>query len=411
MTETPRGFLWGAASAAHQIEGGNINADMWAAERAPGSIFAEPSGDACDGYHRYGEDIALLAAAGLNTYRFSVEWARVEPEKGWFSRAALDHYRRVAATCRDHDVTPVVTLHHFTSPRWFARDGGWTADDAAERFATYAEAVASHLGDLVDWICTINEANVITVINASGVAPLGAGTNGPTVGSDGAPMAWLSPDVEVMGAAHRRAFDAVKGIDDRTKVGWTLALVDLQSTEGGEQRCADMRRITQLDWLDVSTADDFVGVQTYTRNRVGPDGVVSPPEGAERMQTGWEVYPAALGHTVRLAAEVSSVPVLVTENGMATDDDAARIAYTESALRDLGDCIVDGVDVRGYMHWTLLDNFEWMAGYTKTFGLVAVDRTTFERTPKPSLGWLGQLSRSNRIPSAVDVEFEGAPAH
>jgi len=116
----PAGFLAGASTAAHQVEGGNVNADVWDAEHAPGSIFIEPSGDACDSYHRYGEDIALLADAGLDAYRFGAEWARVEPEEGEFSRAALDHYRRMAALCRERGVTPIVTLQHFTAPRWFA---------------------------------------------------------------------------------------------------------------------------------------------------------------------------------------------------------------------------------------------------------------------------------------------------
>ncbi len=397
--QTPEGFLWGAATAAHQIEGGNVSSDFWRAERAPRSIFAEVSGDACDSYHRYREDVALLAAAGLNTYRFGVEWARIEPEEGWVSQAALDHYRRVAETCHEHGVAPMVTLHHFTSPAWFARRGGWTSDGAAERFAEHVARVASHLGDLVEWYCTINESNVLAVIQASGVAPLGTGTEGPSSGGrDDAPMAWVSADVGVMADAHRRAVDAIRSVSNRAHVGWTLALVDLQSVEGGEEQCARIRRETQLDWLAVSADDDFVGVQTYTRNVIGPDGLVPPPR-ERRMQTGWEVYPEALEHTVALAAATARVPVVVTENGMATDDDDARIAYTDDALRGVGRCLVDGIDVRGYLHWTLLDNFEWMAGYSKTFGLVEVDRTTFARRPKPSLAWLGALARQRSLPT------------
>jgi beta-glucosidase len=138
-------------------------------------------------------------------------------------------------------------------------------------------------------------------------------------------------------------------------------------------------------------------VQTYTRERIGPDGRLPVPEGTPVTQTGWEVYPDALGHTVRLAASHAGVPVMVTENGMATDDDSARLAYTRGALEGLQAAIADGVDVRGYLHWTLLDNFEWMAGYAKTFGLIAVDRTTFERTVKPTARWLGEVARANAI--------------
>ena len=152
------------------------------------------------------------------------------------------------------------------------------------------------------------------------------------------------------------------------------------------------------DRLAVRLADDdFVGVQTYSRTRIGPDGQLPVPEGTATMQTGWEVYPEALGHTVRLAADYAGVPVLVTENGMATDDDAARLAYTRAALEGLAECIEDGVDVRGYIHWTLLDNFEWNAGYSKTFGLISVDRETSMRSVKPSGHWLDRVAQHSNL--------------
>ncbi len=139
----PANFLWGTATAAHQVEGNNLNCDYWVLEHTPGSPFVEPSGDACDQYHRYADDIAMLARLGFNSYRFSIEWARVEPEPGEFSRAALDHYRRVLACCHDHKITPVVTFHHFTSPRWVAGDGGWEDKKTAELFARYCERAAA----------------------------------------------------------------------------------------------------------------------------------------------------------------------------------------------------------------------------------------------------------------------------
>jgi beta-glucosidase len=401
VTGLPAGFLWGASTAAHQIEGGNVTADLWAVERAPGTIFAEPSGDACDSYHRYGEDVALLADAGLNAYRFSVEWARIEPEEGFFSRAALDHYRRVAGACLERGVTPVVTYHHFTSPRWFSADGGWAADTAPDRFARYAERVSAHLGDLVPWVCTINEANIAATLVHVGIAPAGERSEPPPApDTDGPPAFPGFPllDVERMALAHRKATEAVKSGPGAPQVGWSLALIDLQATDGGEQRRDRARQLAQLDWLDVSAGDDYVGVQTYTRERFGPGGLLPVPEGTPTTLTGWEVYPEALEHTIRLAADRTGIPVVVTENGMATADDEARIAYTTEALRGLGRCLADGIDVRGYLHWSLLDNFEWTAGYRPTFGLVAVDRTTFARTAKPSLAWLGELGRTRRLP-------------
>ena len=395
----PKGFFMGTATAAHQIEGNNINADLWDAEWTRRSIFAEPSGDACDSYHRYGEDIALIAAAGLDTYRFGVEWARIEPEDGFFSRAELDHYRRVAATCHEHGVTPMITLQHFTAPKWFARRGGWNGDDAAQRFARFAERVAAHLGDVTPWVCTINEANLIAGIGDIQSAYLGTSDGSVDLGRDDrdAPLGGFPhADVEVMARAHQHAVDAFKSKAGAAKVGWTLSLIDLQAVDGGEELRDKTRQATQLDWLDVSKDDDFVGVQTYTRSVLGPEGPVRRPKGTPRMQTGWEIYPEALGNTVRLAASHSGQPVIVTENGIATADDQQRIAYTTRALEGVVDCVADGFNVLGYLHWTLLDNFEWMAGYAKTFGLVEVDRETFERRPKASLAWLGEVAGSRK---------------
>lgn len=405
MSQFPVDFLWGAATAPHQVEGGNVNSDMWSNEWAKVSRFTEPSGDACDHYHRYREDIGLLADVGLNSYRFGVEWARIEPEEGFFSRAALDHYRRMVGSCLERGVTPVVTYNHSSTPRWFAADGAWRNTAAADRFARYAGRVTGHLGDLLPWICTLNEPNIVSMIVQLGLAPATdrdaprgtSSTEGQTPSQAGPPMAWPDPSVEVMAKAHRKAVDAIKSGPGDPMVGWTLALSDLQPADGGQQRWQAVRQSALLDWLEVSRDDDFVGVQSYIRERIGPDGALPVPDGTAVAQTGWEVYPQALGHTVRLAAEHAQVPVLVTENGIATGDDDARIAYTAQALEGLARCVTDGVDVRGYLHWSLLDNFEWMSGYQMTFGLIAVDRTTFERTVKPSARWLGEVARAGGL--------------
>ena len=209
--------------------------------------------------------------------------------------------------------------------------------------------------------------------------------------------AFQGAPVEVMAAAHRRGVEAIRSGPGDAKVGWTLALIDVQAVDGGEARRDEAVELAQGVWLDVSADDDFFGVQTYTRERIGPDGIVARPDGAETMLTGWEVYPSALEHSVRAAAARAGVPVLVTEHGCATDDDELRIRSTTEGLEGLRRCIADGIDVRGYLHWSLLDNFEWISGFGVTFGLVAVDRTTFERTPKPSLQWLGEVARRNGL--------------
>jgi beta-glucosidase len=313
-------------------------------------------------------------------------------------------------TCLEHGITPVVTYNHFVTPRWFAGDGGWAQSEAPARFARYAERATAHLGDLVPWAGTLNEPNLMVMLQQTGVIPMGVGERGAVQeqaeaaaagvgGYDPARyrMGLMAEGIDQMAAIHRAAVEAIKAGPGDTKVGWSLAIVDLQPAPGGEERCDEARRRSFLDWLEVSRDDDFVGVQTYSRNMIGPDGQVPVADGVPTMQTGWEVYPEALEHTVRLAAEHSGVPVMVTENGMATDDDEARIAYTRAALEGLGRCVDDGVDVRGYLHWTLLDNFEWMAGFAKTFGLIAVDRETLARTVKPSARWLGQVAEANAI--------------
>jgi beta-glucosidase len=287
--------------------------------------------------------------------------------------------------------------------------GGWSGDGAAERFAEFAARATRHLGDLLSWVCTLNEPNIMAMflstgtipMGTSGRRPLGTGDSGPggVGGFDPATyrMGLGGGDVETMAEAHRLAMKAIKSEAAQLKVGWTLALVDMQPGPGGDERWAEVRRVAQTDWLAVSADDDFVGVQTYSRNVIGPDGTIPPAEGAATMQTGWEVYPDALGHTVRLAAAEARVPVLVTENGMATTDDDARIIYTRAALQGLAGCLADGIDVRGYLHWTFLDNFEWTSGFAKTFGLVAVDRETFTRTVKPSARWLGEVASRNAL--------------
>ena len=156
----PEGFLWGAATSAHQVEGNNVNSDLWVLEHVKPTLFKEPSGDACDHYHRYAEDIGLLAGLGLNTYRFSIEWARIEPERGQFSKAALEHYRRMLLACRENHVLPVVTLYHFTSPRWFVARGGWENKSAGDDFVRYCEQATKHLGDLIGLAATFNEPNL-----------------------------------------------------------------------------------------------------------------------------------------------------------------------------------------------------------------------------------------------------------
>jgi beta-glucosidase len=402
----PEMFLWGTATAAHQVEGGNVYNDNWVLEHAPGSPYADTSGDACDHYHRYRDDIALLAELGFTMYRFSLEWSRIEPEEGEFSIAQLDHYRRMAATCHEHGITPMVTFHHFTSPRWFAAAGGWEFEDAPEKFARFCERATAHLGDLMPYACTLNEVNIGPLLAALGVAELKTFRGAPwfaaaarAVGSDPERFTPFLYAVSQRGratilAAHRRAAAAIKGIAPNCAVGLSLAMEDIQAEVGGEETAARLRRELLDYYLDGTRGDDFIGVQTYSRIRCGPAGPLRGAEGVEVTQMGYEFWPEALEATIRYASNATGLPVIVTENGIGTADDTRRIVYVERALRGVAACLREGLDVRGYTYWSALDNFEWALGYRPTFGLIAVDRQTQARTVKPSARWLGGIARA-----------------
>ena len=385
----PDGFLWGTATAAHQVEGGNWNNDWWAWEHNPTSGCAEPSGDAIDHYHRYPEDIALLASLGFGTYRFSLEWSRIEPEEGEFSKAALDHYRRMCAACLEHGITPIVTYHHFTSPRWVAHHGGWEEPETADRFARFCGRATEALGDLIGWGCTLNEPNIVALAGyLSGGFPPGRRD-----------VALRRAVNDVFVDAHRKAVAAIRSAAPKPfPVGLTLAMSDYQAVEGGQAKLEQIRRGMHDVYLDAAKEDDFVGVQTYSRDRIGPNGVVPPPEDAELTLMGYEFFPEALEHTIRYAYEYTGgTPILVTENGIGTADDSRRVEYYERALAGVHRCLQDGIDVRGYTAWSAFDNFEWALGYVPTFGIIAVDRSTQERTPKPSAHLLGEVARTNRL--------------
>lgn len=397
-------FIWGAATAAHQVEGGNTSNDIWLLETLPDRAggFREPSGDAADHYHRYPADIALLAGVGLNTYRFSVEWARIEPEQGLISVAALDHYARMADACLDAGLAPVITLHHFTSPLWLARAGGWDNPVTAELFASFAGRVAHHLGDRVAAWCTINEINLTNLAfelpperRARRLEKLRIAA-GQRVEASGLStfLTHGGAAADIAKRAHALALTELKSVGS-APVGLTVALPDLQAVPGGEAHRDRVRAATQDEFLDITGQDDFVGVQTYTRELFGPEGRLPPPPGCETTLTGWEFYPEALEASVRYAAARTGKPIMVTENGIAAADDARRLDYTRRALEGLSRARADGVDVRGYIHWSALDNFEWMHGYGPTFGLIGVDRATQARTVHDSARWLGDFARNH----------------
>lgn len=421
----PKGFLIGAATAAHQVEGNNIHSDYWVQEHLPHTSFAEPSGMACDHYHRYEEDIRLLAEAGLNAYRFSVEWARIEPEEGRFDEGEIEHYRQVIACCRKYDVEPIVTLMHFTSPVWLIRKGGWEARSTIEDFRRYAAYVTEKLGSELNYICTINEANMGLQLaaltkryqlmaqqasqsakSAEGKVQVGmnfekmmenmkyaAAENAQVFGTPN-PQIFVSsrtPEGDALVfQAHQAAKAAIKALYPQIQVGITLSMHDCQALDGGEPFAIAAWEEEFRHYLPYIQDDDFLGVQNYTRTLYGPQGQLPSPEGAELTQMDYEFYPEALEHVIRKVHEDFKGDLIVTENGVAVTDDSRRVEFIRRALEGVERCVKDRIPVKGYCYWSLLDNFEWQKGFSMTFGLIAVDRNTFERIPKESLRMLGE---------------------
>lgn len=392
-------FLWGAATSPHQVEGNNVNSDWWKRERDFPEMF-DRSGDADDSYHRFAEDMRLLADAGLNSYRFGIEWARIEPVPGHISRAELQHYRRMINTAFELGLTPVVTLQHFTVPLWFSHEGGWLADTAIERWRSYVEATTEILHD-VPWIVTINEPNILALMWLLDDALATHGIEGLNLSAGAQTLASVVPDEGIslrLIEAHHAAREVLKSRVGGN-VGWTVANQSFERTPGNEELYSTIKYAWEDRFLEASRDDDFIGVQAYTSQQIDANGIVAHPPNPDNTLAGWAYRPDAIGIALRNSADVTGgVPALITENGIATADDERRIAYTSVALEHVAAAMVDGIDVRGYLHWSALDNFEW-GNWKPTFGLIAVDRSTFVRTPKPSLAWLGGMAR-NGPPSA-----------
>lgn len=401
----PEGFLWGVALSAHQSEGDNSNSDVWLAENVMPSLFRQPSGLACDSYNRYDQDIAIAAGAGFNCYRFGVEWARIEPHPGVFSESELDRYSRMVDLCLARGLAPVLTYNHFTVPRWFAERGGFEKADGADLFARYAGKVTERLGDRLAAASTFNEANIqrlLSLVRSPKDRIAAKKMMDECVKQTGAKdfSSLLFTDYRktepVLLDAHRKAMAAIKAGPGQFPVGVTLTMQDIQGV-GWINAASIVIDKLYGPWLDEAAKADFIGVQTYTRARIGMRGPLQPSKFADMTDAGYEFYPEALGNTIRLAAARTGRPVYVTENGIATSNDQRRIDYINAALRQVRNCLDEGIDVRSYIHWSLLDNFEWTAGYSQHFGLVEVDLETFERKPKPSAFHLGAIARSGRL--------------
>ena len=416
----PAGFYWGGATSSHQVEGRNTNNDWFVFEQLHGKIAdGTVSGDACDHYSRFREDFALLKGLNHNAHRFSVEWSRVEPAPGYFSRAALDHYRDMAAALRENGMEPFVTLHHFGTPLWLAKKGGWSTPEAVERFVIYAGVVVSALGNDVTFWMPINEPMIYSYMGYI------LGTHAPGRRS-------LLKGFRVashMLLAHALTYRKIKEHNSDAQVGFNrhLRVFDPHRSENRRDISAARRQAKNFNWdmLDalhdggshglitvsrkdrdtVAGAYDFLGLNYYSRDQVMFSlstpfqlfGATIVPPGAETSHQGeGEYYPHGI---CRLLHELERYekPLFVTENGVATEDDAYRVKYMGQHIAEVGRAIQDGSDVRGYLFWSTLDNFEWAEGYTMRFGMIHVDFDTQERTVKPSGKMFAEIAKNNRI--------------
>ncbi len=347
----PPGFLWGVASAGHQNEGDNTTSDTWFAENVTPTVFQEPSGRACNGYELWQGDVDLAADMGLNAYRFSVEWARVEPVEGEFDERALAHYEAIVDHCLARGLAPVVTFNHFTSPHWFAERGSWLDPEAPALFARYCDRVMAAFGDRIAYAVTMNEPNLARMLTwldlPAFIRDLERATLAAASEAAGVPRyrlanVMLPEEMDAMGdglaAGHVAAKAAIKARRPDLPVGLCLAIVD-DVVVGDDASVRDRKRAEVYQrWFDlVRGDDDFIGVQNYERVSYDGSGAVPPPEGVQRNQMGTGIEPLSLAGAARYAHEQTGVPVLVTEHGMSTADDSLRAAFIEPSLAGLLD--------------------------------------------------------------------------
>jgi beta-glucosidase len=416
----PQGFLWGTSTSAHQVEGGNENNDWSEWEGRPGAINdGSRSGAACGWWEgRAEEDLAVAAAEGQNAHRMSLEWSRLEPEPGRWDDAAFARYARLLDEMRRLGLRPMVTLQHVTLPKWLARRGSWTSWDAVDLFARYAAECARRLGGKVDWWVTLNEPAALA----------GAGYAltywPPGLGSSRMARRALA----VMLEAHAAAVRALKQVSPVAQVGivlsaprlepagpsfldraaawaqdWAFTGATVHSLRTGILQLPLSGRRRQVPGLRGSV--DFLGVNYYGRYAVRFDAgtpgllfgkhVQEPTIRLGRCDWG-EIAPAGLTRQLLRLSQLG-VPLYVTENGVPDPEDVLRPPFLVDHLAAVHDAITQGADVRGYFHWSLLDNFEWAEGWTPRFGLHALDRSTQKRTARRSAGIYAEICRANAV--------------
>ena len=431
----PAGFLWGAGTSAHQVEGGNRRNDWWRFEQSPGAIHGgRGSGDACRHWELFDEDFARAAADGHNAHRLSLEWSRLEPSPGQFDGGAVAHYHAVLASLRRHGLTPIVTLHHFTNPLWIADGGGWESRGTVDRFESYVRFCAREFGGEVDWWCTVNEPEVYAFRGWSeGIWP-------PAVRDNSRALTVLAHQLEAHGRAYRtlHAEDRTDADGDglAARVGFAKHRVQLEPLRtwhpldrvqayfenrvfnlAVEQAVMDGEIDLSIPGAsgvkrslpELKQALDWFGLNYYTRwmvRSLSPEPHVARP-GALQNDLGWELWPGGLEQALVAVSRLGR-PVLVTENGVADGSDRLRPAALLEFVEAVHAAIARGVPVLGYLHWSLLDNFEWADGYHGRFGLYDVDfdDPARPRSRRRSAEVFARIARANAVTAEARAAVE-----
>jgi beta-glucosidase len=422
----PSGFLWGAATAAHQIEGNNTHSDWWEWEQQCHLANCEKSGLADDGYHRYPEDLKLAQDLGFNAYRMSVEWARIEPEQGVYDPAEIEHYRDVLRTVHARGMKVVLTLQHFSLPSWVAHHApqganSWLDPDIVDFFADYTDHVVQALGDQVDYWLTINEPTVsMLTAYIVGVSPPGIQDfkKAPVVLANFLKAHARAyhiihsyyPNAMVSFAHHARIFDPYNPWSplDQLLAGFISDFWNHQfitSIRDGKIHfhvpfVADYSE----DYPGIQGTLDYLGINYYTRDRIQFDSSspemfsIQPPDAsAPRNDVGWELYPEGFYRVLKDFAQYK-LPILITENGTADARDAFRSKFLCDHLAEVERAMKEGIPVFGYLHWSLYDNFEWSSGFGPRFGLVGIDYDhDLERQPRPSAALYSRIIRDESL--------------
>lgn len=401
MLQFPKNFLWGSATSSYQVEGGNSNADWWPWEIKAGK---EQSGPACRHYEMYEQDFDLAKSLHHNTHRLSIEWSRIEPSPGQYSQKELDHYIKVILALRARGIEPMVTLHHFTNPIWFSENGNWVNPKNVEAFVRYTDFVVRGLAKHVHYWMTINEPTVyLSHSFILGFWP-------PQEKS-----LWKAKAVhDNLIEAHIRGYCLIHTI--YRELNLPAPAVSIAQHIQGFVACKnDFRDRFAVRWRDKwynfefldkiykAKTMDFIGVNFYSRQLVDLSGwgfhnltmetCKSNHDPVKKNSLGWDIYPQGF-LDVLLKVKKYNLPIIITENGICTLEDDLRWEYITVHLKSVHAAIQQGVDIRGYLYWSLLDNFEWDKGFGPRFGLIYVDYPTGKRTVKESARKYGEVCRT-----------------